>query len=69
MSDATSHPADVPDPGPISADARLCLALQTLGDLRAQLDDAQRSLAGSIAQLATIAGVPDPRPAPASDAA
>ncbi|MEV4422605.1 hypothetical protein AB0L40_21905 [Patulibacter sp. NPDC049589] len=58
---AESTPPDLPVPGlgPVSDDARLSQALHALADLRTELQDAQRTLAGTIAQLAAIGGHPD----------
>jgi hypothetical protein len=59
MADVPSPSPSLPELGAPSADARLAMALHALGDLREQLQGAQRSLAGTIAELEGSLDLPD----------
>lgn len=64
MPEPTPPQVPVPDLGAMSDDARLSLALHALAEVRQQLQGAQRTLAGSIAELSALGefdGERDPR--------
>ncbi|WP_026911752.1 hypothetical protein [Patulibacter minatonensis] len=64
MPEPSRHPdVDVvPDLRGLSDDARLTLALHALDDVRRQLQSAQRTLAGSMAEIAALGGFDDELP-------
>jgi hypothetical protein len=61
MPDPSRSPDEVPDPGEPGEEARRSPALHALADVRRQLQSAQRTLAGSMAEIAALDGADDGR--------